>query len=121
RSVYSHILSGVPRFPQGAIEYVLQSLQERKNSRTGDQEKQRDQGDEDIRQIRVDAARLNGSHPGGEPQDEVLKRSIKAFLKRRLDLALEMDFLRIVGVHVEDCLNLTARLVQCREDHPPCL
>ena len=48
----------------------------RDGSLTGDQEKQHDQSDENIRQIRVNAAGLNGPHPGGEPQDEVLKRGI---------------------------------------------
>ncbi len=46
--------------------------------------------------------RLDGSHPDKKPQDEVLKRGIKPSLKCRLDLALEMDFFRIVGRHVED-------------------
>src|SRR5260370_41207612 len=83
------------------------------------QRAKQDEGYKDVCQVGVNAPGLNGSHSGGEAQQEILQWFIEPFLERRLDVTLEMDrFWKIRG-HIEDGLNRTSRLGQNREDHTP--
>src|ERR1022692_1867294 len=66
----------------------------------------------------MNASRLNGPHSARNPEDELLQRSIKPLLERRLDFTLETDLFRKIRRDVEDGLNLPARLVQDGENHP---
>src|SRR5208337_4753931 len=68
----------------------------------------------------MNAARLNGPHSAGKPEDELLQRSIQPLLERGLDSTLEADLFGKIRRDIEDRLNLAARLVQDGKDHPQC-
>src|ERR1019366_781073 len=68
----------------------------------------------------MNASRLNGPHSAGNPEDELLQRSIEPLLERRLDFTLEVDLFGKIRRNVEHGLNLAVRLVQDGKDHPQC-